>query len=236
MTKPEALAAAQAAIEYHFQDPSFLEAALTHASVASTRLESNERLEFLGDAVLGLVVCAELFQRFEEHLEGELTKTKSVVVSRQVCAEIAEQLGLGDLLFLGKGMRERNTLPVSLNAAVLEAVIAAVYLDGGLEPAREFILKHVRKHIDAVARSDDHRNYKSHLQQYAQKHLGATPVYEALDEQGPDHSKCFEICVSIGDRRFPSAWGNCKKEAEQGAARRALELLEQTNEDDESTS
>jgi ribonuclease-3 len=229
----EALPSAQAVLGYRFQDESLLAAALTHASVANTRLESNERLEFLGDAVLGMVVCEELFRRYEDLLEGELTKIKSVVVSRQACAEIADKLGLSELLFLGKGMRERSELPTSLKAAVFETLIAAVYLDGGLEPARAFILEHAGQLIEATANSENHNNYKSHLQQYAQKHLGATPYYQALDEQGPDHSKCFEVCVNIGDRRFPSAWGNCKKEAEQRAALRALQELELIAEPDD---
>jgi ribonuclease-3 len=229
----EALPSAQAALGYQFQDESLLAAALTHSSVASTRLESNERLEFLGDAVLGMVVCEELFRRYEDLLEGELTKIKSVVVSRQACAEIADELGLSELLFLGKGMRERSELPTSLKAAVFESLIAAIFLDGGLEPARAFILEHASQLIEATANSENHNNYKSHLQQYAQKHLGSTPYYQALDEQGPDHSKCFEVCVNIGDRRFPSAWGNCKKEAEQGAALRALQELELIAEPDD---
>ena len=231
----EALAGAQAVIGHQFQDESLLVAALTHASVANTRLESNERLEFLGDAVLGMVVCQELYHRYHDYLEGELTKVKSVVVSGQVCAQIADEMRLGDLLLLGKGMRDRNELPTSLKAAVFESLIAAIYLDAGLEAARRFILKHVVRHIEEAANSQDHRNYKSHLQQHAQKHLAVTPYYEVLDEQGPDHSKCFEVCVSIGDRRFPSAWGNSKKEAEQKAALEALKqlnLADQKNEVD----
>ncbi len=216
---------AQEAIDYQFQNEELLNAALTHASVANTRLESNERLEFLGDAVLGMVVCEELYRSYGEHLEGDLTKIKSVVVSRQVCAEIAHSLGVSDLLYLGKGMRDRNGVPSSLKAAVFESLIAAIYLDGGMEPAREFILQHIRPHISRVAKSETQQNYKSYLQQYAQKNLSATPQYEALDEQGPDHSKCFEVCVTIGDRRFHSAWGTSKKEAEQKAALRALQEI-----------
>ncbi|MCH7812801.1 MAG: ribonuclease III, partial [Planctomycetes bacterium] len=119
VTRTEALERAQAAVGYQFEDEDLLVAALTHASVANTRLESNERLEFLGDAVLGLIVCEELYHRYGDYHEGELTKIKSVVVSRRVCAEIADQIGLGDLLFLGKGMRQRDGLPTSLEAAVV---------------------------------------------------------------------------------------------------------------------
>ena len=179
-------------------------------------------MEFLGDAILGMVVCEELYKRFPDSLEGDLTKIKSVVVSRRVCAGIAEKLGLDELLCLGKGMSERADLPVSLKAAVTEAVVAAICLDSGLDEARRFILKHVSDAIDEAAESDTQENYKSSLQQYAQQVLACTPQYEALDEQGPDHSKCFEVCVSINGRRFPSAWGPSKKEAEQKAALLAL--------------
>ena len=230
MTGAEALDRARKALGYQFRDANLLVYALTHASVANTRLESNERLEFLGDAVLGLVVCEELYRRYEHYLEGELTKIKSVVVSRKVCADIAQEIGLDDLLLLGKGMRQRNGLPTSLQAAVFESLIAAIYLDGGLEAARTFILEHVMEHIESAAASESQQNYKSFLQQHAQRYLSTTPQYEELDEQGPDHSKCFEVCVSINGRRFPSAWGSSKKEAEQRAALRALQELRLTDE------
>lgn len=230
MISPEAAAQAEQILGYRFKEPKLLQTALTHSSIANSRVESNERLEFLGDAVLGLVVCNELFDRFCNWLEGDLTKVKSVVVSRRVCAEIADSVGLTNLLILGNGVGGRHELPVSLRAAVFEAVIGAVYVDGGLEPARKFICQTVTEYLDRLADSQTHENFKSALQQFAQRHLSASPVYEALDEQGPDHSKCFEICVVIGGERFPSAWGPSKKEAEQGAARKALEALrEQVN-------
>jgi len=225
VTHDEVLERAQDSLGYRFRDPNLLVSALTHASIASTRLDSNERLEFLGDAVLGLVVCEELYRRYDESLEGDLTKIKSVVVSRKVCAQIAERMGLGDLLFLGKGMREREGLPMSLLAAVFESLTAAIYLDGGFETARAFLLSRLLPYIEDTARSENQHNYKSFLQQYAQRTLSATPQYEELDEQGPDHSKCFEVCVRIGPHRFRSAWGRSKKDAEQQAALRALQEL-----------
>jgi len=220
---PEVLQRAEQAVGYVFRDKSLLTSALTHASVADNRLASNERLEFLGDAILSMVVCHELYQRFPHLLEGELTKIKSTVVSRKTCAEISRHIGLPDLLFLGKGMAGRSRLPNSLAAAVFEALIAAIYLDGGgLEEARRFILEHVSEKITRAAESEHQYNYKSQVQQYAQKILNGVPTYELLDEQGPDHSKCFEVCVVIHGRRFPSAWGTSKKEAEQKAAYNAL--------------
>jgi len=182
-------------------------------------------MEFLGDAVLGMVVCAELYNRFPDYLEGELTKIKSAVVSRKVCAEVSDALSLPDCLFLGKGMSGRAALPPSLSAAVLESVIGAIYLDGGLEPAQRFILRVMSPHIDKAAGSEHQRNYKSQLQQYAQKTISAAPVYELLDEKGPDHSKCFEVSVMLAGQQFPPAWGPSKKEAEQKAAYLALDEL-----------
>lgn len=225
----------QERIGYRFRHPELLVQALTHASVAERRVASNERLEFLGDAVLGFVICEELYRQFPEFLEGELTKIKSAVVARQACARVSTNLGLTDLLVLGKGMSSRSRLPVSLAAAALESIIAAIYLDsGGLEAPRTFILQHLGPRIDDAAASQNQSNFKSQLQQHAQKTNGTTPIYELLDEQGPDHSKCFEVCVQINGRRFPSAWGPNKKEAEQKAAYialRELELLDDPDED-----
>src|SRR2546423_861689 len=139
----EILDECQKAIGYQFRQPEMLRSALTHASGANTRLASNERLEFLGDAVLGLVTCEQLFLRFPDYQEGDLTKIKSVVVSRRTCARISRLLNLGDFLFLGKGMHIHSVVPASLLADVFESLVAAVYLDGGLEPARRFILQYV---------------------------------------------------------------------------------------------
>ncbi len=209
-------------IGYRFKDPEILSLALTHASVAPTRLQSNERLEFLGDAVLGLVVCDELYRECASSMEGDMTKIKSAVVSRQTCAEIAEGLGVCSLLSLGKGMNKGGGPPQSIAAAVLESLIGAIYVDGGLEAARPFILLHMKPHIQEAIDNEHQRNYKSVLQQHAQRQWNATPAYQMLDEKGPDHSKCFEVAVAIKGRNFPSGWGKSKKEAEQEAARRAL--------------
>jgi ribonuclease-3 len=212
----------QRATGYAFRQPELLRAALTHASGANTRLASNERLEFLGDAVLGLVVCEDLFQRFPDFQEGDLTKIKSVVVSRRTCARISRLLRLGDFLFLGKGMHVHTDVPASLQADVFESLVAAIYLDGGLEAARSFILKYMVPEIEHVAEGAHSGNHKSLLQQVAQREFGATPQYHLLDEKGPDHSKCFKIAAFIGRQPFPAAWGRNKKEAEQKAAMNAL--------------
>lgn len=225
MVSADLSARAESIVGYRFQDFDLLVTSLTHASIADTRLQSNERLEFLGDSILGMVVCEELYRRFREWLEGDLTQVKSMVVSRRVCAEMSDALGLTELLILGNGIDAKNNLPTSVRAAVFESMIGAIFLDGGLEAARGFILGAATPQIDRCTQKNDHINYKSALQQYAQRWLAATPQYESLDEQGPDHCKCFEVCVVMGGQRYPSAWGPNKKLAEQEAARRALENL-----------
>src|SRR5216684_3936193 len=135
----EILEDCQKTIDYRFKKPKLLRAALTHSSGADTRLASNERLEFLGDAVLGLITCEQLFLRFPDYQEGDLTKIKSVVVSRRTCARISRLLNLGDYLFLGKGMNLHHVVPASLLADVFESLVAAMYLDGGLEVAKHFV-------------------------------------------------------------------------------------------------
>lgn len=220
------LARAQSSIGYQFADPDLLLTSLTHASVADSRLLSNERLEFLGDAVLGMVICQQLYDLFPDWLEGELTKVKSMLVSRRVCAQVADEIGLSELLILGNGIENRTNLPTSIRAAVLESIIGAVFLDGGFEAARSFIVRTMKDHIMRCADRENHDNYKSALQQLAQRLYSSTPRYDTLDEQGPDHSKCFEVCVVIDGERFPSAWGPSKKEAEQEAARKAIAALE----------
>lgn len=210
---------------HRFENPQLLERAITHASTTATRLESNERLEFLGDAVLGLIVCDMIFRKFPNLLEGEMTKIKSMAVSRQTCAAIANDLGLERLLILGKGMQTGAALPASLSAAALESVIGALYLDGGYDTASKFIRPLFRDVIDRAASSGHQQNFKSVLQQHVQHELEQTPMYRILAEQGPDHAKVFQVCVEISGRRFPACWGNSKKRAEQDAALAALREL-----------
>jgi ribonuclease-3 len=209
-------------IGYRFRDRGLLAQAMLHASTAASRIQSNERLEFLGDAILGLVICDHLFRTFPDALEGDLTKIKSNVVSRRSCAEIALEIGLDSDLLLGKGMGGRENMPASLAAAAFESVIGAVYLDGGLEAARTFILRHVVDRIDRAARLGHQHNFKSVLQHALQRTGGCNPSYVIVDERGPDHSKCFEIRVEVAGRRFGGCWGTSKKQAEQQAALTAL--------------
>lgn len=223
---------------YKFQNEELLALALTHSSAVDDRLLSNERLEFLGDSVLALVVCQALFEKFPAYLEGDLTKVKSMLVSRGTCARVSRKLGLQKFLKIGKGMISNKALSGSLAAGVLETVIGAIYLDGGLEAARTFILKVMGTKIEQSDAEHSQGNFKSLLQQYAQEHFNATPSYILLDEKGPDHNKCFELEVTISNQRFHSAWGTNKKEAEQKAAFNALVelgVVEDTEKQDESS-
>lgn len=231
----EALQQIEQIIGYKFSNRNLLTKALTHSSAADNRLSSNERLEFLGDSILALVICQTLFERFRGYLEGDLTKVKSMLVSRSTCAQVAMELGLQKFLKIGKGLATGRALSGSLASSLLEAIIAAIYIDSGFGAARSFILRTFGPLIDQADAEQDHGNFKSLLQQYAQQQLNATPIYELLDEKGPDHDKCFECQVVVAGRHFLSAWGRSKKEAEQKAAFNTLvdlEVLENTLPDD----
>jgi len=209
-------------LQYHFQSSDLLLRCLTHASAARTRLDSNERLEFLGDAILGAVVCEMLFEMFPSSSEGELTRIKSVVVSRTTCARLIRDLKLHEFLILGKGISAHLNVPSSIFATAFEAIIGGIYLDGGYAAAREYIRRIMTDDVNNAAESAIGVNYKSLFQQRTQRIFGETPVYRVLDERGPDHSKCFHISAIVGERVFNPAWGASKKMAEQRAAHYAL--------------
>ena len=220
------LAECQRRIGYAFRDPSLLVAALTHASGAQHRLASNERLEFLGDAILGFLVCETLYRSFPDSLEGDLTRIKSVVVSRETCTKISEQLRLVDFLIVGKGLSINRPVPTSVLSDLFESLVAAMYLDGGLDAVRPLVARMLAPEIEQVASGAQGSNHKSLLQQWAQRDFGVTPTYEVIEEAGPDHSKSFHVSAQIGDRRYAPAWGRNKKEAEQRAASNALVELQ----------
>ena len=211
----------QQRIGYQFQgSESCCLAALTHASGAEHRLASNERLEFLGDAILGAVVCEMLFHQYPEYLEGDLTRIKSIVVSRQTCAKISEALGMQEFLILGKGMTTHPSVPPSLLADVFESLVAAIYLDGGDAAAsRKFIYRQrSARRSSWPPDGETGSNYKSLLQQLAQREHGTTPTYQLLDEKGPDHSKCFKIAAQVGGNRYPAGLGT-QQEGSRAARR-----------------
>jgi ribonuclease-3 len=225
MVAPEVLEQCQRILEYRFENLQLLDEALTHASSSSNRRDSNERLEFLGDAVLGLIICERGYQQFPLWLEGQLTILKSSVVSRKTCADVSNKIGLTELIRVGPGMDKPGRLPSSLAAGVFESVVGAIYLDGGFEAARTFILRHMQSWINHYADDGHQLNFKSLLQQYAQREYGCTPTYEVIAEEGPDHKKTFQIRVSMQGQFYPACVGRTKKETEQEAARLALITL-----------
>jgi ribonuclease-3 len=226
VTDENRLELCQQRIAYRFKDVELLRSALTHASGAANRLASNERLEFLGDAILGFCICECLFQVHTEFLEGELTQIKSAVVSRRVCARVSHALQLEECLILGRGLTQGAGVPRSLLSDVYEAIIAAIYLDGGIEAAKDFIQRTIAEELRGAVDGHSIGNYKSDLQQRSQRDHGAAPVYRLLSETGPDHRKLFQIAAEVKKRRFTPAWGRTKKDAEQRAAGNAIAELE----------
>jgi len=223
----------EARIGYAFADSSLLRRTLTHSSSADTRLESNERLEFLGDAILGMIVCEILFDLFPDQREGQLTQMKSAIVSRQTCARVAQRMNLQELIFVGRGLQ---SIPDSILAAAVESIIAGIYLDGGYSAARDFITRAFHEELEQCGPADTD-NHKSALQEFTQRELATTPEYVVVDEKGPDHAREFCIAATIADKVYDSAWGRSKKEAEQRAARLAMRRLqdkESTADPDES--
>ena len=225
------LASCEKTIGYRFRDAKLLKVALTHTSGASYRLASNERLEFLGDAILGQVISEWLFCEYPRYLEGELTRIKSVIVSRKICADVAERLNFQDLVIVGKGIGSRETIPRSILSNAFESLVAALYLDGGYDVAQSFVLGCLKDEMVAMVSEGLPINYKSLFQQVAQREFKLTPVYKLVGERGPDHEKEFHVCAVVGDNNFESGWGNSKKDAEQQAALNALKALGEIEEE-----
>ena len=218
----------QKTIGYTFHDPSLLETALTHTSYANEvyqdGLRSYERLEFLGDSILGFTAADYLGRHFPKLHEGELTKLRAELVCESSLAETARKLGLGDHLRLGKGEEAGGgRRRISIIADVVEAIIAAIYLDGGLEAAQRFIYTHVL--VDTKARIKLNTDYKTILQELVQQKKNQVLSYQLLDETGPDHEKQFSVRVLLNGKPIGLGAGTSKKRAEQAAARQAVETL-----------
>jgi ribonuclease-3 len=225
VTDDERLRACEEAIGYVFRSPSLLRKALTHSSLKDDENPSNERMEFLGDSILGMIVSEYLYGTLPAVDEGELTRVKSVAVSSQILARCAEGLRLAKYLRVGKGISSRSRLPRSILANAVEAITAAIYLDSGLDDARLFVLQNLLPRIEEVLEDRHARNYKSLLQQLAQREYSSTPTYRLVAEEGPDHQKSFEVAAVVEGREFASARGKTKKTAEQQAAKLALRRL-----------
>lgn len=214
---------------YTFRDPSLLENALTHSSRANESrgtLSSNERLEFLGDSILGMVVADHLYRNHPDLPEGELTRTRAALVCEESLVEVAQELNLGEYLRLGKGEEAgggRNR--PSIRADAVEAVLAAVYLDGGIGSARKIVQKYIlSREVAGLTKPHD---YKTALQELVQRESGQVLQYRLTGEEGPDHDKRFFMEVTLNSTPIGSGTGRSKKEAEQMAAHAAIQALEQ---------
>ena len=207
---------------YEFTDPDLRDLALTHASSSGDR--NNERLEFLGDAVLDLIVAEELYKKHPELPEGSMTQLKAGIVSRKSLARAADTLGLALEAHLGRGMRGR-VLPTSVLANLFEAMVGAIYLDGDYFAARSFSLAYLGEALEQTRLTEPVDNPKQSLQQLTQARWGMLPDYPLLERRGRAHARAFLVAARIGETNYPSAWGRTRKEAESWAAHEALLVL-----------
>jgi ribonuclease-3 len=211
---------------HRFTEPELITRALTHASLSSATRPDNQRLEFLGDRVLGLVMAEAVLAQDDKASEGQLAPRFNTLVRKEACAEVAREIDLGAVLRLGKSeMSTGGRRKTALLGDAMEAVIAAVYLDGGFDAAREVILRLWGTRVASVA--EDARDAKTALQEWAQARGMAPPVYEELSRQGPDHAPVFRVAARLSDGRMAEAEGRVKRQAEQAAARALLDRLEQ---------
>lgn len=211
-----------------FVDINLLNQALLHSSyineVELPHYEGNERLEFLGDAVLGMIITEELFRRHPDKREGELSKVKSVVVSRKVLSDKARHMGLGNYVLLGKGEElTGGRTRKSILANTFESVVGAVFLSGGIHFARQFILRHLEEEIEIAMTGQGLRDHKSELQEIIQRDSGQLPHYRITGIRGPDHDKIYRVEVLRNGEVLGRGEGKSKKGAEQAAAQQALE-------------
>ncbi len=218
-----------------FSDASLLSRALTHPSYLNehpdTGLEDNQRLEFLGDAVLDFISGELLYHRYPEASEGRLTRLRAALVRTETLARFAGETGVGDALLLGRGEGESGGRRRANNlCAAFEAMIGALYLDQGMDAAREFVLPLFEQALDEVVRLELDKDAKSRLQEWSQANLGITPTYRTIDSHGPDHAKEFTVAVFLEGEQKGSGTGTSKQSAAQEAARRTLEMLQAEHE------
>lgn len=228
MSRRENLRDLEEDLGYLFENVALLDTAVTHKSYANETaqgLEDNERLEFLGDAVLDLVVSRLLYDARPTLSEGEMSKMRSQLVKEESLGQVARSFSLGDFLRLGRGEEQTGGRDkASILANAFEALVAAIYLDGGFDLAFQFVEAIFRPSL-AKTRPEADSDFKTRLQEFAQARYGKTPTYRLVGESGPDHDKLFEVEILVGKRQLARGKGRSKKEAEQRAAQDALEIL-----------
>ena len=214
-------------IGYEFKNKQLLETALTHTSYAyEKKKQSNEKLEFLGDSILEFVSSEYIYHKYPNLKEGEMTKVRASVVCEKSLHEIAKMHNFSDFLYLGKSERiSQKEVRPAIMADSVEAVIAAIFLDGGLEPAKKFIIKNLAKPIESATKHIGQKDYKTVLQEILQKNGNVDIEYIIIDEKGPDHEKLFTAEVKVEDKVLATGEGKSKKLAEMQAAQKALEII-----------
>ncbi len=219
----------EARLKYHFRTPYLLFLAFVHRSYVNENKgikEHNERLEFLGDSVLGLIIAEYLYEKFPHLPEGELSQLRSRIVDAPSCMQFFQKLSLGEFILLGKGEALSDGRgKESISADVFEALIGAIYLDGGFLEAKKFFLEEFSQDIESVLKNPS-QNFKAQLQDYSQRIYQKPPLYKVMKEIGPDHAKTFYVAVFVGDKQIAEGTGSSKKEAEQKAAELALQQIE----------
>lgn len=219
----------QKKINYTFKNPNLLKQAFLHRSYLNEHkdigLDHNERLEFLGDAVLELVVTDWLYQNYADKPEGELTAYRAALVNANTCSVVATELGLNELLMLSRGeAKDTGRARQIILANAFEALVGAIYLDGGYEVARDFIAQNIFPKAGEMIKKNLTEDYKSHFQHKAQEIESLTPVYRIISQAGPDHDKKFTVGLYLGKEKVAEGQGHSKQEAEQSAAQKGLEV------------
>jgi ribonuclease-3 len=212
-----------------FKNKDLLTQAFVHRSYLNENpdfnLSQNERLEFLGDAVLELIVTEELYKKYPEKSEGDLTNWRAALVNAKMLTSVAEELGFNDFLLLSKGeTKELGKARQYILANTFEALIGSIYLDSGYEPAEKFIKKYLIKNLSDIIKNGSYKDAKSHFQELAQDKVGITPVYKVIKEWGPDHQKNFTVGVFLAEELVAEGEGSSKQEAEEQAAKTGLEV------------
>lgn len=214
-------------IGYKFKNKKLLQTALTHTSYAyENKVKSNERLEYLGDSILEFISSKYLFENFNNLSEGEMTKVRAYAVCEDSLYKIAMKHNFSDFLYLGKSEKMSHSIKKALTADSVEAVIAAIYLDGGIESAEKFILENIIEQIEFASKNVGMKDFKTVLQEELQKNGEVSIKYNLLKEEGPDHAKIFTVDVECNGKKLAIGTGKSKKKAEMEAAEKALKIIQ----------